>query len=60
MLGPKGNLIWDTHQEDNIGVLVEGSGHTDSLTLTTRQVDALSPKERKKAFPQSFRLSLCT
>lgn len=28
-------------------MLVEGSGHADSLALTTRQVDALSPKGRK-------------
>lgn len=33
-----------THQEDDIGMLVESSGHADPLALTTRQVDALSPK----------------
>lgn len=38
---------WETHQEDDIGMLVEGSGHTDSLALTTRQVDALLPKGRR-------------
>ena len=36
-----------THQEDDVGVLVEGSGHADSLALTARQVDALPPKGRK-------------
>lgn len=30
------------HQEDNVGVLVESSGHTDSLSLTSAQVDALN------------------
>lgn len=56
----KGDFDWGTHQEDNIGVLVEGSGHTDSLPLTTRQVDTLSPKQRKRSCPQPFRFSLCT
>lgn len=28
-------------------MLIEGSGYADSLALTTRQVDALSPKEKK-------------
>lgn len=56
----KGSFSWGTHQEDNIGVLVEGSGHTDSLPLTTRQVDTLSPKQRKRSCFQPFRFSLCT
>lgn len=30
-----------THQEDDVGLLVQGSGHTDSLLLSTGQDDAL-------------------
>lgn len=49
--GPKGVAGWYTHQEDDMGELVEGSGHADSLALTTRQVDALSPKGSSRSSP---------
>lgn len=45
--GPQGGTSCCTHQEDDVSVLVEGSGHADALALTTGQVDALPPKGRK-------------
>lgn len=35
-------LFWGAHQEDDVGVLVESSGHADPLSLSSTQVDALS------------------
>lgn len=34
------------HQEDDVGVLVKSSGHTDPLPLTSAQVDALHHNKR--------------
>lgn len=36
------SLFWGAHQEDDVGVLVESSGHADPLSLPSTQVDALS------------------
>lgn len=41
------------HQEDDVGVLVKSSGHTDSLPLTSAQVDTLNHNNtREEAIPQ--------
>lgn len=37
------------HQEDDVGVLVKGSGHADPLPLTSAQVDALHPQQERKS-----------
>lgn len=33
---------FQAHQEDDVGVLIKSSGHTDSLSLSSAQVDALN------------------
>lgn len=38
--------VFVTHQEDDVGVLVESSGHADSLPLTSAQVNALKDKQQ--------------
>lgn len=45
------------HQEDDVGVLVESSGHADSLSLTAAQVDAL---EHRNTAPTQLTHLLCT
>lgn len=37
--------VW-THQKDDVGVLVQSSGHTDPLPLTSTQIDALKHKQQ--------------